>query len=53
MKRNIWIALIVAVVIIFMFSCYKREEMFDNSGALMQLSADHVPDNAPVPEDMF
>ena len=46
-----WIALIVAVVIIFMFSCYKREEMFDNSGALMQLAADRVPSN--LPESMF
>lgn len=44
-----WIALIVAVVILFMFSCYKREEMFDNSGALMQLSADSVPNGVRVP----
>lgn len=46
-----WIALIVAVVIIFMFSCYKREELFADGGALTQLAADHVPSN--LPESMF
>jgi hypothetical protein len=43
MKINFWIVAIIALVILFIASCTKREEMFDNSGALMQLSADRVP----------
>jgi hypothetical protein len=53
MKRNMWIGLIVAVVILLMISCYKREELFDNSGALMQLSTSHVPSGVRVPDGVL
>jgi hypothetical protein len=43
MKVNLWVVAIIILVVLFIASCQKREEMFDNSGALMQLSADHVP----------
>jgi hypothetical protein len=42
MKINLLFITIIAVIILFIVSCMKREEMFDNSGALMQLNADHV-----------
>jgi len=43
MKVNVWIIALIVLLALFIASCTKREEMFDNSGALMQLSADHVP----------
>lgn len=39
-----WIVAIIALVILFIASCTKREEMFDDGGALMQMAADSVPD---------
>lgn len=43
MKVNVWIVAIIALVILFIASCTKREEMFDSTGAEMQVAADHVP----------
>jgi ABC-type dipeptide/oligopeptide/nickel transport system permease component len=44
MKINLLFIAIIVAIILYIASCVKRNEMFDNSGALMQLTADHVPD---------
>ncbi len=44
MKVNYWIIALIALLALFIASCTKREEMFADGGALMQLAADRVPD---------
>ncbi len=44
MKVNYWIIALIVLLALFIASCTKREEMFADGGALIQLAADHVPD---------
>jgi hypothetical protein len=51
MKVNYWIIALIVLLALFIASCTKREEMFADGGALIQLAADHVPNEEDEKEE--